>query len=129
MSDSILDSTKKILGLDSEYTPFDHDVIIYINSTFSILDQLGIGPIGGFSIEDNTATWDDYVVPSNQLQLVRTYVYLKTRMLFDPPTTSFLIEAMNNQIKEIEWRLNSVREVIAQEAANALAAAEEVYYE
>jgi hypothetical protein len=129
MSDSILDSTKKILGLDSEYTPFDHDVIIYINSTFSILDQLGIGPIDGFSIEDNTATWDDYVVPSNQLQLVKTYVYLKTRMLFDPPTTSFLIEAMNNQIKEIEWRLNSVREVIAQEAANALAAAEEVYYE
>lgn len=120
MADSILDSTKKILGLSSDYTPFDLDIITHINSTFSILDQLGIGPIDGFVIEDNDPTWDDYPIPSNQLSLVKTYVFLKVRMLFDPPATSYLIEAMNNQIREHEWRLNSSREVIVQEAVNAL---------
>lgn len=120
MADSILDSTKKILGLSSDYTPFDLDIITHINSTFSILDQLGIGPIDGFVIEDNDPTWDDYSIPSNQLSLVKTYVFLKVRMLFDPPATSYLIEAMNNQIREHEWRLNSSREVIVQEAVNAL---------
>lgn len=124
MADSILDSTKKILGLNSDYTPFDFDILTYINGTFSILDQLGIGPIGGFSIEDNVPTWDEYPVPANQLNLVRTYMFLKVRMLFDPPTTSFLIEATNNQIREHEWRLNSSREVIVQEAINAAEALE-----
>lgn len=120
MADSILNSTKKILGLSEDYTHFDLDIITHINGTFSILDQLGIGPVGGYSIEDETPTWDQYSVPSNQLQLVRTYVFLKVRMLFDPPTTSYLIEAMNKQILEHEWRLNSLREVIEQEAVNAL---------
>ena len=120
MADSILNSTKKILGLSEDYTHFDLDIITHINGTFSILDQLGIGPVGGYSIEDETPTWDQYSVPSNQLQLVRTYVVLKVRMLFDPPTTSYLIEAMNKQILEHEWRLNSLREVIEQEAVNAL---------
>jgi hypothetical protein len=111
MVDSILDSTKKILGLDATYTPFDLDIITHINAAFSILDQLGVGPEGGFFIEDAEATWADFVCPPNQLNLVRTYVFLKVRMLFDPPTTSFLIEACNNQIREYEWRLNSFREV------------------
>ena len=120
MADSILDSTKKILGLSDDYTAFDLDIITHINSTFSVLDQLGIGPVGGFMITDSDATWDDYAIPPNQLNLVRTYMFLKVRMLFDPPTTSFLIEATNNQIQEYEWRLNSLREVILQEAVNAL---------
>jgi hypothetical protein len=110
MADSILNSTKKILGLDAAYTPFDLDVITHINAAFSILNQLGVGPIEGFVIEGPEETWEDYPVPMNQLTLVRTYVFLKTRMLFDPPTTSFLIEATNNQIKEYEWRLNVFRE-------------------
>jgi hypothetical protein len=110
MADSILNSTKKILGLDAAYTPFDLDVITHINAAFSILNQLGVGPIEGFAIEGPEETWEDYPVPMNQLTLVRTYVFLKTRMLFDPPTTSFLIEATNNQIKEYEWRLNVFRE-------------------
>jgi hypothetical protein len=110
MTDSILDSTKKILGLDPDYTPFDVDIITHINSAFSILDQLGVGPVGGFFIEDNVAIWADYTVPANQLNLVKTYMYLKVRTLFDPPTTSYLIEAMNRQIAEHEWRLNSFRE-------------------
>ena len=120
MADSILDSTKKILGLDASYTPFDLDIITHINGTFSVLEQLGIGPVGGFVIEDETPTWDDYEVPPNQRSLVRTYVFLKVRLLFDPPTTSYLIEAMERQVKEHEWRLNSIREVIVYDAEAAL---------
>lgn len=110
MADSILDSVKNLLGLNAGYTPFDIDVITHINATFSVLDQLGVGPEGGFSIEDNVSTWGDYSVPANQLHLVKTYVALKVRMLFDPPTTSFHISAMNDQLKEYEWRLNNFRE-------------------
>jgi hypothetical protein len=110
MEESILIGTKKILGLDSEYTPFDLDVITHINASFSTLNQLGVGPEEGFFIQDETAVWSDFIVPSNQLNLVKTYVYLKVRSIFDPPTTSYLIEAVNNQIKEYEWRLNVFRE-------------------
>ena len=111
MEDSILKSTKKILGLADDYTVFDLDVITHINAAFSILDQLGVGPLGGFFIEDESAEWGDYIAPSNQLNLIKTYVFLKVRMLFDPPGTSFLITAMTDQIKEYEWRLNVFREV------------------
>ena len=111
MEESILKSTKKILGLDADYTPFDLDVITHINAAFSLLNQLGVGPVEGFSIEDDSASWSDFDVPSNQLHLIKTYVYLKVRILFDPPGTSFLLEAANNQIKEYEWRLNVFREV------------------
>lgn len=122
MSDSILDNTKKILGMSSGYTAFDHDIITHINSTFSILDQLGIGPEGGFVISDNMAVWQEYSVPANQLNLVKTYVYLKVRMLFDPPSTSYLIDAMNRQIAEYEWRLSANREVEVQKLVDAAAA-------
>lgn len=111
MADSILDSTKKILGLAADYTPFDLDIITHINATFSVLNQLGIGPEDGFLIEDNGPTWNDYSVPAVQRNLVRSYVYLKVRLLFDPPTTSYLIESMNRQISEFEWRLSTLREV------------------
>ena len=110
MEESILKSTKKILGLADNYTPFDLDVITHINAAFSILDQLGVGPDGGFMIEDEVTVWGDYAAPPNQLHLIKTYVFLKVRMLFDPPTTSFLIEATNNQLREYEWRLNTFRE-------------------
>lgn len=113
MENSILISTKKVLGLDAAYTVFDQDVIMHINAAFSILNQLGVGPVEGFMIEDDAAVWDDFMLlegsePSKSL--VKTYVQLKSRMLFDPPTTSFLLEAMTNQIKEYEWRLNVFRE-------------------
>jgi hypothetical protein len=110
MEESILTSTKKILGLDQDYTAFDLDVITHINAAFSILSQLGVGPDGGFSLTDDLTFWTDYDVPPDQLHLVKTYVYLKVRSLFDPPTTSFLIEATEKQIKEYEWRLNLFRE-------------------
>jgi hypothetical protein len=112
MEESILKSTKKILGLDAQYTPFDLDIITHINAAFSILDQLGVGPDGGFYIEDETALWSDYLVPPNQLNLIKTYVYLKVRILFDPPGTSFLLQSAEDQIREYEWRLNVFREVL-----------------
>jgi len=111
MEDSILKSTKKILGLDADYTPFDLDIITHINAAFSILNQLGVGPEASFFIEDDTSVWADFNVPTNQLNLVKTYVYLKVRILFDPPATSYLISAATDQIKEYEWRLNVFREV------------------
>jgi len=111
MEPSILTSTKKILGIAKDYTVFDLDILTHINATFSILNQLGVGPIDGFFVEDDTAEWEDFEAPSNQLNLIKTYVYLRVRMLFDPPATSFLIEAANRQISEYEWRLNVFREV------------------
>lgn len=101
----ILADTKKILGVASDYTAFDLDITTHINSAFAILLDLGIGPAEGYFIEDDTNAWSEFVVRPSQLALVRTYLYLKVRMLFDPPTTSYLIEAMEKQIAEHEWRL------------------------
>lgn len=110
MENSILTSTKKILGVDENYTAFDLDIITHINSTFSTLNQLGIGPSEGFQIEDKVPEWSDIGVPDKWIRIIRTYMFLKVRMLFDPPTTSFLIDAINNQIKEHEHRLSWYRE-------------------
>jgi hypothetical protein len=110
MEQSILISTKKILGIQADYEIFDLDVLTHINAAFSILNQLGVGPVEGFFVEDETAVWDDFIVPDVQKNLVKTYIFLKVRMLFDPPATSFLIEAANKQIQEYEWRLNVFRE-------------------
>jgi hypothetical protein len=110
MEASILKSTKKILGLDEMYVAFDLDIITHINATFAVLHQLGIGPEVGFSIEDETDVWSDFEVPLVQVNLVKTYLYLKVRALFDPPTMSFLIESTNKQLEEYEWRLSINRE-------------------
>lgn len=110
MENSILISTKKILGVAADYTAFDLDIITHINNTFATVEQLGIGTIDGFSIEDDSAKWEDLELPLNQLGMIRTYIFLKVRLLFDPPTTSFLIEAMNDQIREHEWRMSINRE-------------------
>ena len=111
MEESILTSTKKVLGIAQDYNAFDLDIITHINAAFSILDQLGVGPPGGFWIVDDSTQWTDYPAPPNQLHLIKTYVYLKVRILFDPPQTSFLLTAAENQVKEYEWRLNIFREV------------------
>lgn len=110
--DSILYSVKRILGMEDDYTAFDFDIITHINAAFSTLNQLGVGPEAGYFIADAQNEWPEFVVPANQLNLVKTYVYLKVRYLFDPPTTSFLLDAMDKQIKEYEWRLNVFREVL-----------------
>lgn len=110
MPDSILQGTKKILGLPEDYTPFDLDVLIHINSALSTLNQLGIGPDDGFMIENGDAEWVDFLGSDLRLNPVKTYVYLRVKMLFDPPATSFHLQAMKEQIQELEWRLNVHRE-------------------
>jgi hypothetical protein len=109
--ESILDSTKKVLGLDETYDAFDQDIITHINATFSVLNQMGVGPEDGFFISDDTAIWSEVGLPDNQLHLVKTYMYLKVRFIFDPPATSFHMTAMKDQIDQYEWRLNMFREV------------------
>jgi len=111
MEQSILIGTKKILGVDKNYDVFDHDIITHINSAFSTLTQLGVGPPEGFMIEDDAAVWSDFIdPPDNNYNSVRSYVFLKVRQLFDPPQTSYLITAVEKQIQELEWRLNVYRE-------------------
>lgn len=104
--ESILTSIKKLLGIEEEYTQFDNDIIMHINSVFLNLTQLGVGPAEGFLIEDDTATWEDFIGDSNQLQAVKSYMYLKVKLLFDPPLSSSVIDSMNRMIAELEWRLN-----------------------
>lgn len=106
MSNSILTSTKKILGISEDYTVFDVDIITHINSVFTTLTQLGVGPEEGFYIEDATAVWDDFIAPESNLSAVRSYVYLRVRLLFDPPSTSYHIASLKEQVLELEWRLN-----------------------
>ena len=102
--DSILDSIKKLLGIQPEYRAFDEDLIIHINTVFAILNQIGIGPQEGFFIVDETTNWDEYMSDINQAS-VRTYVYLKVRLLFDPPGSGILVDSINRMISELEWRL------------------------
>jgi hypothetical protein len=107
---SILTDTKKVLGIDEEYTAFDLDILMHINSSFATLQQLGIGPVDGFEIEDATETWDTFLDGNKPYNQIKTYIYLRVRQLFDPPTTSYLLDAMQKQIGEIEWRLRALRE-------------------
>ena len=110
-TDSILDSTKKILGIEADYPAFDLDIITHINSVFFTLQQLGVGPEGGFAIEDNTKTWTQYLgVGALNFSAVKSYVYLRVRLMFDPPATSFAIDSLKKQAEEFEWRLNVQRE-------------------
>lgn len=104
--DSILTSIKKLLGITEDYEHFDQDVIMHINSALSVLTQLGVGPEAGFSIEDSSAIWSDFVGNTSKLEFIKTYVYLKVRLVFDPPTSSAVIDAINRQISELEWRIN-----------------------
>ena len=110
MSTSILMSTKKVLGIEDNYTPFDSDITIHINSVLFTLNQLGVGPSEGFAIEDADPTWEDFLGDDPNWNAVRTYVYLRVRMYFDPPATSYLLTTIKEQISELEWRLNVQRE-------------------
>lgn len=103
---SILTTVKKMLGLDSDYEAFDVDIIIGINSALMTLTQVGVGPRKGFSIRDSTETWEDFVGDRKDLEAIKTFVYLRTKLIFDPPTNSFTIEAMERQAEEYLWRIN-----------------------
>ena len=103
---SILTSIKKLLGITKEYTNFDADIIMHINSVFMILNQLGVGPTEGFRIENAKATWSDFIDDESNLDAVKSYMHLKVKLLFDPPINSSVMESMKQTINELEWRLN-----------------------
>lgn len=116
MEDSILNNLKPILSVEVDDDSFDNDIITHTNSVFSTLHQIGIGPEAGFMIEDDSATWEEYfggdtLIDSIQLNAVKTYMYLRVRLLFDPPTTSYHIAALEKQKEELETRLSYLREV------------------
>lgn len=105
--DSVLTTVKKLLGIPEEFTQYDLDIIIQINSAFSILRQLGVGPETGFHIEDKSDYWEDFIGNDETVEMFKTYVFQRVRLAFDPPATSFAIDAIKESIKEIEWRLCS----------------------
>lgn len=107
---SILTSVKKLLGIAEEYTQFDTDIIIHINTIFMALQQMGIGPNYGFSITDENDLWTDFMEDSILLNSVKTYMYLRVKLLFDPPLTSSTVDSFNKLISELEFRMNSKAE-------------------
>ena len=104
--DSILTSVKKIIGISEEDESFDTDLIIHINSVLMILSQLGVGPEDGFSITDKSAVWTDVIGDNKFIEAVKTFVGLKVRLIFDPPTSSAVLDSINKTISELEWRIN-----------------------
>lgn len=105
MEESILTSIKKLLGVSKECTDFDTDIIMDINTVFMVLNQMGVGPKEGYRIEDNKSVWSDYIQDADNLDGVKSYIHLRVKLLFDPPLNSAIIEAINNSIRELEWRL------------------------
>ena len=112
--DSILTSVKKMLGITAEYTHFDADIIMHINSVFMILNQMGVGPREGFSISSDVETWDEFTNDDLTIESVKSYMYLKVGLLFDPPTSSNVLEARNRLVSELEWRLNAIADTESQ---------------
>lgn len=102
---SILLSIKKILGIESDALEFDDEIIMAINSCFSILNQLGVG-VNGFFISDDSSTWSDFLGEATNIEMVKNYIGLKVSLIFDPPQSSALIECKKTLISEMEWRLN-----------------------
>lgn len=106
MQDSILMTIRKLVCGDPYADHFDSDLLVHINACFSILNQLGVGPENGFVVTDETQSWSSYISDNYILNMVKTYVTLKVRVIFDPPLTSSVLEAMNKEISQLEWRLN-----------------------
>lgn len=115
MEDSILNSVKKRIGYSSDYDAFDEDIIQAINSAFSTLTQIGAGPTSGYRITGTTETWSDYLNGIGYIDCVKDYVYLKVRHVFDPPASSSVMQSIENQIKELEWRINVAVETAIEE--------------
>ena len=105
--ESILLTIKKKLGIEAEYTHFDEDIIVEINSAFMALNDIGVGPESTFYITGVNELWSDFLGKSKDLEAVKTYIYIKCRIVFDPPQSSFVLEALKEQAKEYEWRLSN----------------------
>lgn len=112
MEESILNDIREMLGIkDPSYDVFDTDIMVNINAAIGILNQLGIG-VEGFFLTTSGQTWTDLLGEKQYgFQLVKQYVYLRTKVVFDPPTSGFVLDAYNDQIKNLEWRLNVIHEV------------------
>lgn len=110
MDDSILATIKKMLGLDDSYDAFNTDIIVFINSAMMTLQQIGVGPLAGFTVTDMSQTWSEFLPSDIMLEGVKTYIYLSVKMAFDPPTSSFVMDAMKQQKEELEWRLREQAE-------------------
>jgi hypothetical protein len=110
MEESILTSIKKLLGIYAEYDYFDPDITIHINSVFMVLRQLGVGPDSYFMIEDDSAKWKDFTTNIDMIQAVKTYMYLKVKLLFDPPLGGTVMDSYKQLISELEWRLHVISE-------------------
>ena len=108
--ESIINSIKKLLGIAEDYDHFDSDIIMHINSVFATLTQLGVGPEDGFSIDDESAKWEDFLPEEKMLHSVKSYMFMKVKLMFDPPLSSAVIECTKEQIKELEWRLQIAAE-------------------
>ena len=108
--ESILTSIKKLLGIAEDYEHFDQDIIMHINTVLAILTQLGVGPATGFSIADKSTKWNEFISNKLYYEPVKTYVYLKVKLLFDPPQSSIVLEATNRMVSELEFRLNAAAE-------------------
>lgn len=108
--DSILNSIKKLLGIPVDQEHFDTDVIMYINSAFSKLWELGVGPKEAFRITDDLDVWETFTQESSIYENVKEYVYLYTKLIFDPPLSSSVLTAYDNRLKELEWRLSTKAE-------------------
>lgn len=106
MEESILTSIKKILGIGEDDEDFDTDIIMHINTVLFVLTQLGVGPVSGFYINDDSAKWSDFLPNNMSLESVKSYIGMKVKILFDPPLASAVIDSMNRVISEFEWRLN-----------------------
>lgn len=102
---SILDSVKHALGVEEDVTAWDADLVMFINAVFGTLYQLGVGPAQPFTISDNSSEWDEFTT-RDDIEMVKSYMYLKVRLLFDPPTTTTMYQALDTSTKELEWRLN-----------------------
>lgn len=114
--ESILTSVKKLLGPGADNNDFDTDIIIHINSAFAILTQLGVGPSEGFSIDNEFPIWDDFIsTEDKRFRMVKTYVYMKVKLVFDPPTNSSHLQALKDAVDEYEWRLNVAAESKSEE--------------
>jgi len=114
--ESILTSIKKLLGLEESYEHFDSEIILLINSAFMSANMLGLGPVLGFTIADKSSMWTSFIGDRKDLDGVKTYIFLKVKLAFDPPQMGYLVESIKKQIDELEWRLNVQVESIALES-------------
>lgn len=110
--DSILLTIKKLLGLDECYTPFDEDIRVHINSALMTLNQLGVGPKKPFVVTGDSETWDQFLLSSEQFEAVKSFIYLSVKIVFDPPSTSYVLDAYKRQIDEYAWRLRVQKEEV-----------------